>query len=180
MDTEDKVIVCGDCGKEFTHTVEDQKRYAERGFTEDPKRCRECRQLRKNKAQSAPKPQRAPGRAGAGPRGGGGGGRFHDGPRGGGDFSGQRRSYGSGPPRERGGGGGGGGRGGGQRQIYQAVCSACGASTTVPFQPTPGREVFAGPAWKECGRRRRALSRNPSPRPARTETGVGGGAARTP
>jgi len=151
MDTEDKVIVCGDCGKEFTHTVEDQKRYAERGFTEDPKRCRECRQLRKNKAQSAPKPQRAPGRAGAGPRGGGGGGggRFHDGPRGGGDFAGQRRSYGSGPPRERGGGGGGGGRGGGQRQIYQAVCSACGASTTVPFQPTPGREVFCRPCLQK-------------------------------
>ena len=148
MESQDKLITCGDCGKEFTHTVEDQQRYAERGFTEDPKRCRECRQLRKNKAQSAPKAPRAS-RAGGGGGGGGGhrgGGRSFDGPRGGGgggDFSGQRR-YGSGPPRDRGGS-----RGGPQRQVYQAVCSACGASTTVPFQPTPGREVFCRPCLQK-------------------------------
>ena len=50
MDLEDKVIICADCKKEFTHTVEDQKRYTERGFSQDPKRCRECRQARKDKA----------------------------------------------------------------------------------------------------------------------------------
>jgi hypothetical protein len=38
MEFEDKVIVCSDCGKEFPHTAEDQKRYAERGFSSDPKR----------------------------------------------------------------------------------------------------------------------------------------------
>jgi hypothetical protein len=56
MDLEDKTIICADCGKEFAHTAEDQKRYAERGFTADPKRCRECRQARKDKAAAGPGP----------------------------------------------------------------------------------------------------------------------------
>ena len=47
MAFEDKNIVCADCGQEFVHSGEDQARYAERGFTNDPKRCRECRDKRK-------------------------------------------------------------------------------------------------------------------------------------
>jgi DNA replicative helicase MCM subunit Mcm2 (Cdc46/Mcm family) len=81
MEYEDKVIVCGDCGKEFTHTVDDQRRYAERGFTEAPKRCRECRQARKDRAaQAGPRKSGGGGGGGGGGRGGerrggGGGGR---------------------------------------------------------------------------------------------------------
>ena len=34
----DKTLTCADCGKEF---------YAEKGFTNEPKRCPECRKARK-------------------------------------------------------------------------------------------------------------------------------------
>ena len=47
MSFEDKTIVCGDCGQEFIHSGQDQARYAERGFTNEPKRCRDCREKRK-------------------------------------------------------------------------------------------------------------------------------------
>lgn len=47
MTFEDKMIACTDCGQEFVHSAEDQARYAERGFTNEPKRCRECREKRK-------------------------------------------------------------------------------------------------------------------------------------
>ncbi len=49
---EDKMITCEDCGGEFAHSAEDQERYAERGFTSDPKRCRECRAKRKARKQA--------------------------------------------------------------------------------------------------------------------------------
>ena len=39
-------LVCKDCGKEFEFTENDQRFYAEKGF-EPPKRCKECRQKRK-------------------------------------------------------------------------------------------------------------------------------------
>ena len=47
MSFEDKSITCVDCGSEFVHSAEDQARYAERGFTNEPKRCRDCREKRK-------------------------------------------------------------------------------------------------------------------------------------
>ena len=50
MPFEDKMITCVDCGQEFTHSADDQARYAERGFTNEPKRCRDCREKRKTRA----------------------------------------------------------------------------------------------------------------------------------
>lgn len=47
MPYEDKTIACSDCGEDFIHSAEDQARYAERGFTNEPKRCRGCREKRK-------------------------------------------------------------------------------------------------------------------------------------
>ena len=44
---EDKKIVCKDCGKEFIFTVGEQEFYQEKGFTNDPVRCKECRDNRK-------------------------------------------------------------------------------------------------------------------------------------
>ena len=63
MAFEDKQIMCEDCNTEFAHTAEDQERYAERGFTSEPKRCRPCREKRKARQQE-----------GGGGHGGGGGG----------------------------------------------------------------------------------------------------------
>lgn len=68
MSFEDKTIVCSDCGQNFIHSAQDQARYAQRGFTNEPKRCRECRD--KRKAQ------------GGGRSGGAGGNRGADGGRG--------------------------------------------------------------------------------------------------
>lgn len=43
----DKTIKCQDCGQEFTFTVNEQKFYQEKGFTNEPKRCKVCREKRK-------------------------------------------------------------------------------------------------------------------------------------
>lgn len=43
---QDKIIVCKDCGKEFTFTAGEQEFYAEKGFN-GPVRCKECRASKK-------------------------------------------------------------------------------------------------------------------------------------
>ncbi len=131
MSYEDKTIVCVDCGAEFTFTADEQQRFAERGFTNEPKRCKTCRDAKK--AQG----------------GGGGGGFGGGGSRGGysgGGGGGSRGGYG-------GGGGGGGGRsfggGGGSsgpRQMFPATCASCNKPTEVPFKPSGSRPVYC----REC------------------------------
>ncbi|MCD7871925.1 MAG: zinc-ribbon domain containing protein [Clostridiales bacterium] len=51
---EDKTLICKDCGKEFIFTAGEQEFYAEKGFENEPIRCKECRIARKNSAR-APK-----------------------------------------------------------------------------------------------------------------------------
>lgn len=84
----DKTLTCKDCGCEFVFTASEQEFYAEKGFTNEPGRCPECRAARKA----------------------------------------QNRGYGR--PRE----------------MFPAVCSACGKETTVPFQPTGDKPVYC----REC------------------------------
>jgi len=50
---EDKTITCKDCGREFIFSVRDQQFYAEKGFQNEPQRCRDCRQTRKNQGTGA-------------------------------------------------------------------------------------------------------------------------------
>lgn len=45
----DETLVCKDCGKEFTFTVGEQEFYAEKGFTNKPSRCADCRRANKEK-----------------------------------------------------------------------------------------------------------------------------------
>ena len=45
---EDKTLVCRDCGAEFVFSAGEQAFYAEKGFQNEPTRCRSCRQARKN------------------------------------------------------------------------------------------------------------------------------------
>ena len=45
---EDKVLVCKDCGAEFVFTAGEQEFYAEKGFQNEPTRCKACRSARKN------------------------------------------------------------------------------------------------------------------------------------
>ena len=48
MSFEDKSLECSDCGKTFTFSVEEQEFFHSKGYTNDPKRCPECRQARKS------------------------------------------------------------------------------------------------------------------------------------
>lgn len=43
----DKTLTCKDCGAEFVFTEGEQQFYAEKGFTNEPQRCSECRKARK-------------------------------------------------------------------------------------------------------------------------------------
>lgn len=67
MPFEDKTLVCTDCGQQFIHSAEDQARYAERGFANEPKRCRDCRTKRKAQV-SAARPRAGGAAAGRRPR----------------------------------------------------------------------------------------------------------------
>ena len=43
----DQIITCKECGKEFVFTANEQAFYAEKGFTNEPQRCKACRDARK-------------------------------------------------------------------------------------------------------------------------------------
>ncbi len=44
---EDKVLKCKDCGEEFVFSAGEQEFYAEKGFQNEPQRCKKCRDARK-------------------------------------------------------------------------------------------------------------------------------------
>lgn len=47
MSFEDKTMVCRDCGSEFVFTAGEQEFYAQKGFTNQPSRCPDCRRAAK-------------------------------------------------------------------------------------------------------------------------------------
>lgn len=51
----DKVLVCKDCGKEFVFTEGEQAFYKEKGFTNEPTRCADCRKANKAKRMDSRK-----------------------------------------------------------------------------------------------------------------------------
>jgi len=44
---QDKTIKCADCGSEFVFTAAELEFFAEKGFTNEPKRCPTCRRARR-------------------------------------------------------------------------------------------------------------------------------------
>ena len=44
MGYEDKTLECVECGANFTFTASEQEFFASKGYTNEPKRCFECRQ----------------------------------------------------------------------------------------------------------------------------------------
>ena len=48
MSFQDKNLTCSDCGNSFTFSAEEQEQFQSRGYTNEPKRCPECRQARKS------------------------------------------------------------------------------------------------------------------------------------
>ncbi len=59
---QDKTLTCADCGQSFVFSASDQAFHAERGYTNEPKRCPSCRQVRRlersYKVSSYDRPQR--------------------------------------------------------------------------------------------------------------------------
>jgi len=66
----DKTLTCSDCGQGFTFTAGEQEFHQSKGFTNEPRRCPNCRSARK-----------ADGGGGGGGYGGGGGGSYGGGRR---------------------------------------------------------------------------------------------------
>src|SRR5262245_8786282 len=120
MSYQDKTLQCRDCGQDFVFTAGEQEYYAQKGFTNEPRRCPSCRQARK--AQQ------------------GGGGGYSSG-------GGYGNSYGGGGGGGYGGGGGSYERA--PRQMYDAVCSNCGRETQVPFQPRGDKPVYCSDCFAE-------------------------------
>ncbi len=48
MSYEDRILTCQECGGSFTFSADDQAYHAEKGYTNEPKRCPSCRQARRN------------------------------------------------------------------------------------------------------------------------------------
>ena len=46
MDFHDKVLQCSDCGSDFVWTAGEQAFYADKHFTNEPKRCKACKAKR--------------------------------------------------------------------------------------------------------------------------------------
>lgn len=47
MEFEDRTLACEDCGNDFTFTAGEQEFFHTKGFENEPKRCKECRNNRK-------------------------------------------------------------------------------------------------------------------------------------
>ncbi len=50
MSYEDKNLTCQDCGISFTFTASEQELFAQRGYTNEPKRCPDCRAAKKQRS----------------------------------------------------------------------------------------------------------------------------------
>jgi CxxC-x17-CxxC domain-containing protein len=176
---EDKTLVCRDCGEAFTFTAGEQEFYAQKGFTNEPMRCRNCRRARKEQRNGGSTGERSYGGGGyrseGNSRGGadfGMGGGYSQGNDYGNSYS-QGNDYGNSYP-QRGNDYGSAGRGsdygasGGygsegyvrrERVQHETVCAQCGRPTTVPFVPSGGRPVYC----QECFAQRRGPSAGRGP-----------------
>jgi CxxC-x17-CxxC domain-containing protein len=47
MSYQDRNLTCQDCGQSFVFSADDQAYHAEKGYTNEPKRCPSCRQARR-------------------------------------------------------------------------------------------------------------------------------------
>lgn len=48
MSFQEKTLTCQDCGNTFAFTVEEQQFHAQKGYTNLPKRCPDCRRTRRD------------------------------------------------------------------------------------------------------------------------------------
>lgn len=172
MSFEDKMMECRDCGNAFPFTAGEQEFYAQKGFTNEPQRCRDCRQSRKQQRTtpgSGQSTDRSTLRSEEMPRSTDH--RRDDAPMGN-SYGNERSSYGNerssygnerssyGNERNSYGTGGYGSEPRRERVQHDAVCAQCGRPTVVPFVPRAGRPVYC----QECFAQQRDSmpSRGPS------------------
>ena len=48
MSFEDRNLACVECGSDFVFTADDQQYHADKGYTNEPKRCPDCRRSRRS------------------------------------------------------------------------------------------------------------------------------------
>lgn len=53
MEFHDKVLKCAECGSEFVFTAGEQMFFADKGFKNEPKRCKPCKTARAQGGNSA-------------------------------------------------------------------------------------------------------------------------------
>jgi CxxC-x17-CxxC domain-containing protein len=53
MTFQDKTLTCSDCNNTFTFTADEQDQFQQRGYTNEPKRCPDCRQSRKSERSAS-------------------------------------------------------------------------------------------------------------------------------
>ncbi|HOC70523.1 MAG TPA: zinc-ribbon domain containing protein [Candidatus Hydrogenedentes bacterium] len=53
MSFQDKTLTCSDCKNPFTFSTDEQEQFHARGYTNEPKRCPDCRQARKAERYSS-------------------------------------------------------------------------------------------------------------------------------
>ena len=51
---QDKTLTCQDCGQSFIFSADDQQYHAEKGYSNEPKRCPSCRQSRRSERGDSP------------------------------------------------------------------------------------------------------------------------------
>jgi CxxC-x17-CxxC domain-containing protein len=54
LPVEDKMLTCKDCGAQFVFSAREQQFFADKGFVNQPQRCRECRQARRTQGGEHP------------------------------------------------------------------------------------------------------------------------------
>src|SRR6266542_1690768 len=135
MDFQDRPLQCLDCKNDFTFTAGEQEFYERKGFKEIPKRCKPCRDARKNRRSNGDADAYGSGYGSGNGYGNGNGNGYGNG-------NGNGNGYGNGNGNGYHGGGGGGGGGRPQRELFDATCASCGAPARVPFRPAVGRPVY--------------------------------------
>jgi hypothetical protein len=163
---EDRTLTCVDCKAPFIFSARDQEFHAQKGFTNEPKRCPSCRAAKRNqRGEGAPSGAPRAVAAGAARQ------PVYTGPRAQ-PKAGGRDERGRGGPRDRRGGFDRGGRregrdgeraGTSQRSFggespsntYMAACSACGKET--PASADSGNHVVF---CSECYEKMTALTRS--------------------
>ena len=58
MEYHDKVLKCSECGAEFVFTAGEQMFFADKGFKNEPKRCKSCKAKRAESAGGGSSPVR--------------------------------------------------------------------------------------------------------------------------